>query len=74
ILENAFEGKIDISVVPGLAFTKEGTRLGRGGGFYDRFFAKNKDGFKIGLCYDSQLIAKIDEENHDVKMDLVITN
>ncbi|MDD2515695.1 MAG: 5-formyltetrahydrofolate cyclo-ligase, partial [Candidatus Gracilibacteria bacterium] len=56
ILENAFEGKIDISVVPGLAFTKEGTRLGRGGGFYDRFFAKNKNGFKIGLCYDFQLI------------------
>ena len=65
--------EIDVIVVPGVAFTAKGMRMGRGKGFYDRYLAQS--GFaalKIGVCYREQLVPDIPAEPHDVAMDTVI--
>ena len=65
--------EIDAIVVPGVAFTAKGMRMGRGKGFYDRYLAQS--GFaalKIGVCYREQLVLDIPVEPHDVPMDAVI--
>jgi 5-formyltetrahydrofolate cyclo-ligase len=66
-----------IIITPGLAFDKDGNRLGRGGGYYDRFFAElDNAGRKysaVGLCMDFQLVEKVPAETHDKKMDGVLT-
>ena len=65
--------EIDAIVVPGVAFTVKGVRMGRGKGFYDRYLAQS--GFaalKIGVCYREQLVPDIPAEPHDVAMDAVI--
>lgn len=59
-------------LVPGLAFDISGARLGRGKGFYDRYFAKN-NGLKIGLAWSEQVLADIPVEDHDSYMDFIIT-
>lgn len=64
--------QIDIVLVPGVAFDKSKNRLGRGKGYYDRYFA-NKNIVKIGVCYDFQLLENIPIDSFDVKMDMVIT-
>ena len=66
--------KVDLVLVPGIAFDKNGHRIGYGYGYYDRFLEKlNKNTTKIGLCYDFQLIDKIPKEKHDIPMDIVVT-
>jgi 5-formyltetrahydrofolate cyclo-ligase len=65
--------KPDLALIPGLGFTSLGHRLGRGGGFYDRWLA-SFTGKKIGLCFERQLLQEIPIEPHDVMMDVVITN
>lgn len=62
----------DVIIVPGLLFDMENNRLGYGGGYYDRFL-EQKNFYKIGVCFSSCYIKKIKHENHDIKMDLVIT-
>lgn len=66
---------IDLIIVPGMAFDKEGHRLGRGKGYYDRLLAhpdlRNKK--KIGLCFDFQCVDTVPWDMHDVVMDEVIT-
>ena len=59
-------------IVPGLMFDKFNNRLGYGGGYYDKFLSNN-DIFKIGICYSEFKVEKISVLNHDIKMDLVIT-
>ncbi|MAG17877.1 MAG: 5-formyltetrahydrofolate cyclo-ligase [Candidatus Diapherotrites archaeon] len=66
--------EIELFIVPGLAFDKEGNRLGWGKGFYDHFFNFNKiDAKKIGLAFDFQIVIQIPHKSHDVKMDFVVT-
>ena len=61
-------------IVPGVAFTKDGKRLGRGKGFYDRFMAKYKNKFsKMGICFDFQLVDDIPVYENDIKVDKVIS-
>jgi len=68
-------------VVPGLAFTRKGERLGQGGGFYDRFlsaflaeFADKRSLITLaGLCRDIQIVDSIPFEDHDVRLDCLIT-
>ena len=63
---------IDAYIVPGVAFDRNGNRLGRGKGYYDRYLTGiNKP--IIGICFDFQLIDSIPTENHDVKMSMIIT-
>ncbi|MBQ7876140.1 MAG: 5-formyltetrahydrofolate cyclo-ligase [Clostridia bacterium] len=64
--------KIDLVLVPGVAFDKEGNRMGYGKGYYDRFL-KNMTSFKIGVCHAFQLTDKLPVEEHDVKMDMIVT-
>ena len=68
----AFTGKIDLTIIPGIAFDQKGNRLGRGKGFYDRFLA-DFPGLKCGLCWDFQLLEHIPHETFDVKMDVIVT-
>lgn len=65
---------IDMVIVPGVAFTPDGKRLGRGKGFYDRYLART--GFRaqcIGVCFRHQLLQELPTEPHDHTMDIVIT-
>lgn len=62
---------IDLVVVPGLAFDRRGHRIGRGGGYYDRFLAQVQT-VKIGLCYDELVLDCIPGEPHDVPVDMVV--
>ena len=66
---------IDLLLVPGVAFSKTGGRLGRGGGFYDRLLADEKlRAFKIGVCFSEQLVDELPREAHDREVDRVITD
>lgn len=61
-------------LVPGLAFDRVGTRLGRGKGYFDQALMNFK-GIKVGLAYDVQIFDKpLPKESFDVPMDLIITN
>ena len=62
----------DLVVVPGLAFDLHLHRLGYGKGYYDRFL-KSTSSYKIGICFDFQIVEKIPNESHDQKMDEVIS-
>ena len=65
--------EIDAVVVPGLAFTVDGARMGRGKGFYDKYLSQSDfSALKIGVCYSEQLVPHIPTEPHDVPMDVVI--
>jgi len=64
---------IDLCFVPCLTCSKDGKRLGYGGGYYDRYLAQAYF-FKIALCRTSLLLDDIPVEEHDVRMDLVITD
>ncbi len=61
-----------IWLVPGLAFSEDGARLGRGGGYYDRLL-KGADGVKVGLLYECQLAATIPVMDYDIRMDFLLT-
>jgi 5-formyltetrahydrofolate cyclo-ligase len=65
--------KIEVMVVPGVAFTLDGRRCGRGKGFYDKYLSRN--GFRartIGVCYPCQIVESIPTEEHDKQMESVI--
>lgn len=63
---------LDLTIVPGLAFSKNGFRLGYGKGVYDKLL-KNFCGIKVGLAYDFQIVNEFSHQKHDVKMDYLIT-
>lgn len=66
-------GEIDLIVVPGVAFTPDGVRLGRGRGYYDRYLSLPEfRAAKIGVCYRHQLEERLPAEPHDIRMDAVI--
>ncbi|PEC51210.1 5-formyltetrahydrofolate cyclo-ligase [Bacillus sp. AFS077874] len=63
---------IDLIIVPGVAYTKNGERLGYGGGYFDRYLEDyNKQ--LLALAYDIQIIEEIPTEKHDIKMPLILT-
>jgi 5-formyltetrahydrofolate cyclo-ligase len=68
---------IDLVVVPGVAFDRQGGRMGRGKGFYDRMFSKvtkkEQTPVKIGVCFNFQLIDSVPKEPHDELMNTIIT-
>lgn len=66
------KNKIDLIVVPGVAFGTKGERLGYGTGFYDRFL-KGCTGAFVGICFEIQITDKIVPDEHDVKMHKIVT-
>ena len=67
-------GEIDLVVCPGVAFTADGRRLGRGRGYYDRYLGDPAfRGFRVGVCYAHQLVDDLPVAAHDVRMVRVIT-
>lgn len=66
--------EIDFILMPGVAFDKQGNRIGYGAGFYDRFLSQLKRQVpKIALSYDFQLYEKVPTDEFDVRIDGVIT-
>jgi 5-formyltetrahydrofolate cyclo-ligase len=66
---------IDMVLVPGLAFDAEGNRLGRGGGYYDRFLSQPAFvGRSVGMGFDCQVVDRVPTAAHDVPVDMVITD
>ena len=65
----------DVVVVPGLAFTPSGQRLGQGGGWYDRFLVDVRDDCEtIGVCFHEQVVDALPIEPHDVAVHRVVTD
>ncbi len=62
---------VDLVVVPGVVFDKNGHRIGMGKGFYDKFL-KDKKCVKVGVCFSFQMVDCVPKEEHDVQMDIVI--
>lgn len=64
--------KVDLIVVPGVAFDRKCNRLGRGKGYYDNFLPKLK-ALKVGVCFDFQLFDQIPADDKDIKMDMIVS-
>ncbi len=59
-------------LMPGLAFDRAGHRIGYGGGFYDKFLAREPHHPTVALCYDFQVMDRLETEEFDIPVDLVI--
>lgn len=59
-------------LMPGLAFDPQGHRIGYGGGFYDKFLAREPEHPTLALCYDFQILPAIGTEEHDIPVDCVL--
>jgi 5-formyltetrahydrofolate cyclo-ligase len=69
-LDGAHVGRLAV-LVPGIAFDARGGRLGRGGGYYDRFLegAHRIGAVKIGVCWSMQIVPEVPTDPHDVHVD-----
>ena len=63
---------VDLTITPGLAFDKDGYRLGYGGGYYDKFFAK-VDTVRMGIGYSDQYVESIVHEDYDKALEYLLT-
>ncbi|HEX7010574.1 MAG TPA: 5-formyltetrahydrofolate cyclo-ligase [Phycisphaeraceae bacterium] len=63
----------DVSIVPALALTRRGDRLGAGGGYYDRYLTNHPQTLAIALCFDVQLVDDLPVAGHDQRVDLIVT-
>lgn len=67
--------EIDLIVVPGTAFTAAGQRMGRGGGYYDKYLSQRDClAVKVGVCYAHQIVEALPLETHDVAVDCVCSD
>lgn len=65
----------DLVIVPGLAFTADGWRLGQGGGWYDRFLPGRRDDcLAVGVCFAEQVVDELPLDAHDVRVDRVVSD
>lgn len=64
--------ELDGFLVPGQAFSRRGERIGRGRGDFDRALEKSS-GLKVGVCFDYQFFNELPRDDHDVPMDVVVT-
>lgn len=66
--------ELDLAIVPGVAFDRAGTRLGYGGGHFDRYLARLRPGTPIvAVAFDTQVLDRLPAEPHDVAVHLVVT-
>lgn len=66
--------EIDLAIIPGMAFSSRGVRLGRGKGYYDRLLPLLPSAYRMGLCFSFQLLDHIPAEEHDIPMNEVVTD
>ncbi len=62
-----------LMLVPGVAFSSDGYRIGYGRGYYDKYLEGKNQFFKLGLSFSMQIVDDIPSEIHDIKMDFVVT-
>lgn len=67
------EGPFDVAVIPGVAFTEQGGRIGHGRGYYDRWLASNRVETTIALAFERQIVPELPLESHDRPVDLIAT-
>lgn len=73
--KNYIELDFDLIVLPGMAFDKVGNRIGYGGGYYDKYLSVLQCKIdKVALAYGFQVIDNIEVEEHDIKVDYLITD
>ena len=65
--------EVDLVIVPGLAFTPDGARLGYGGGYYDRFLARHRGVPTVAVCFAEQLVDELPTDTHDVPVQRVVS-
>ena len=66
------EDKTALVLMPGMAFTEKGDRMGYGGGFYDKFLEQEPEHPTLALCYDFQMVKFIPTEAYDIPVDTVL--
>jgi 5-formyltetrahydrofolate cyclo-ligase len=67
--------EVDVVIAPGLAFDREGYRLGYGGGYYDRYLHRmGSRAVRIGIGFAGQLVERVPRERGDERLDLIVTN
>lgn len=75
INKNKIGEVFDLVIMPGVAFDRRGNRIGYGGGYYDKYISKiNLQCTKLVLAYDLQIVNEFKNEQHDIKVDYIITN
>lgn len=62
-----------VCIIPGLAFTEEGGRLGYGGGYYDEFISENPNIYTIALAYEELIVSQLPLMKHDLLVDMIVT-
>lgn len=65
---------LTVVLTPGRAFSRQGVRVGRGKGYFDRYFAKNPAPLKVGVAFSFQIFDSIEINPWDVKMDLIFSD
>jgi 5-formyltetrahydrofolate cyclo-ligase len=65
--------EISCLVIPGVGFSRDGLRLGRGGGFYDVTLEQAPGAYRVGVGFDLQLRPELPREPHDVPLDAIVT-
>ncbi len=66
--------EVDLAMVPGVAFDRQGGRLGHGRGYYDRLLGRARaDMLRVGVCFESQVVPEVPMGPRDVRMHRVIT-
>lgn len=70
--EPVADDKTALVLMPGLAFTEKGDRMGYGGGFYDRFLSEEPNHPTLALCYDFQMVDSLPTETYDIPVDTVL--
>lgn len=63
---------IDVCIVPGIVFDKNGYRIGYGGGYYDRFL-EDYAGHKIALAFQQQVVNEVPHDSYDIPISILIT-
>lgn len=70
---NYFTDNIDLVITPSIVFDKKGYRLGYGKGYYDKYFSSREYDISVGLSYHKLLQDNVPKEDHDIKVDVIIT-
>jgi len=72
-IDDEISSKIDLYIIPAIAYDFNGYRIGYGGGYYDRYFLQNPKTYLIGVVFNFQLIDSVPIHPHDLQADLIMT-